>query len=326
MFLAAVLCAPAALAQQSLESDYRSTGKSVTAAFEPAREKLQQCSAVLDVKNGLARDEVCFGTVVSADGYILTKLSEIKGVPDIRVTVDRRRFETMRIVAEDPAWDVALIKVDATGLVPADFSDVEPERGTWVIGNGATTRLKRYLNPGIISASGREIPAEGGVALGVVFHGPKDLRVKEFPEKSNARDAGMKPGDRIVAIGETQVSTVEEMAKALDGKKAGEEISVHVSRGGKAAVVAVRLSARGDLGMVPMSRNDAMSGMFSKRRSGFPRVIQHSVIANRNVVGGPVLDLDGKCVGMNIARANRAETFAIPAKETREIFQRLKPE
>jgi S1-C subfamily serine protease len=32
-------------------------------------------------------------------------------------------------------------------------------------------------------------------------------------------------------------------------------------------------------------------------------------------VGGPLLDLDGKCIGMNIARVNRSETFAIPAAE-----------
>ena len=38
-------------------------------------------------------------------------------------------------------------------------------------------------------------------------------------------------------------------------------------------------------------------------------------------MGGPVLDLQGRAVGMNIARANRAETFAIPAKELRELAE-----
>lgn len=37
-------------------------------------------------------------------------------------------------------------------------------------------------------------------------------------------------------------------------------------------------------------------------------------------MGGPVLDLDGKCIGMNIARANRAETFAIPVEELEGII------
>lgn len=72
-----------------------------------------------------------------------------------------------------------------------------------------------------------------------------------------------------------------------------------------------------------MTRNDMMSGDFSKRRSGFPRVIQHDILGNSSSAGGPLLDLDGRCIGMNIARANRAESFAIPAQEVREIAERL---
>jgi serine protease Do len=41
------------------------------------------------------------------------------------------------------------------------------------------------------------------------------------------------------------------------------------------------------------------------------------------VVGGPLLDLDGRCIGMNIARANRAESYAIPAEELKELAERL---
>lgn len=74
---------------------------------------------------------------------------------------------------------------------------------------------------------------------------------------------------------------------------------------------------------IEVNRNDMMSGDFSKRRSGFARVIQHDVMGNSKVMGGPVLNLDGKCIGMNIARANRAETFAIPLKELKGIIASL---
>ena len=66
-----------------------------------------------------------------------------------------------------------------------------------------------------------------------------------------------------------------------------------------------------------------MSGDVSVRRSGFPRVLQHDTQGSSRTVGGPLLDLDGKCIGMNIARANRAESFAIPVEELREVGQRL---
>jgi serine protease Do len=52
-------------------------------------------------------------------------------------------------------------------------------------------------------------------------------------------------------------------------------------------------------------------------------VLQHDVQGTSKTVGGPLVDLDGKCIGMNIARANRAESFAIPIEELREISQRL---
>jgi serine protease Do len=52
-------------------------------------------------------------------------------------------------------------------------------------------------------------------------------------------------------------------------------------------------------------------------------VIQHDILGSSRITGGPLLDLDGRCIGMNIARANRAESFAIPVEELREIAGRL---
>ncbi len=94
-------------------------------------------------------------------------------------------------------------------------------------------------------------------------------------------------------------------------------------RKGAETTVDVRLAARGELFTDQMNRNDPMSGDFSPHRSGFPRVIQHEMLGSRTVEGGPVLDLDGHCIGMNIARANRVENFAIPVEEFKELAARL---
>ena len=51
--------------------------------------------------------------------------------------------------------------------------------------------------------------------------------------------------------------------------------------------------------------------------------MQHDILGSRAVEGGPLLDLDGRCIGMNIARANRAESFAIPVENLRELAERL---
>lgn len=62
------------VAQNSLETPYRMTGEMITGLFEPQRDVIQKCSAV--IYNG--RDEIAYGVVISKDGYILTKASEIQ--------------------------------------------------------------------------------------------------------------------------------------------------------------------------------------------------------------------------------------------------------
>jgi serine protease Do len=55
------------------------------------------------------------------------------------------------------------------------------------------------------------------------------------------------------------------------------------------------------------------AGPVSRRRSGFPQVIQHDTVLHPAQCGGPLVDLDGKAVGINIARAGRVATYALPA-------------
>lgn len=53
----------------------------------------------------------------------------------------------------------------------------------------------------------------------------------------------------------------------------------------------------------------------SERFTGYPRVLQHDVISSNRFTGGPLLNLNGHCLGMNIARCNRTESYAIPVEE-----------
>jgi serine protease Do len=323
LLLLAVVAAPA-VAQQSLESAFRTTGAEVTAAFEAQRAVLQTSSAVIQ----LGREQLAYGVVVSADGAILTKASEIDGKENLTVLVDRRTFRDVRVVATDPAWDVALLDVDADDLVPVSFIDGdsgEMPHGTWVVANGATSRFARRALAGVISAKARTIPAAGGAGLGMMLKITDDgLLVEGLVDAGGAGRAGLAVGDIIKQVGGKDVTNTEEIAKAIGDRTTGDTIEVKYLRNGTEATVEVVLTAREELfGEEMMSRNDQMSGDFSKRRSGFPRVIQHDILGNSSSVGGPLLDLDGRCLGMNIARANRAESFAIPVPEIREIADRL---
>jgi serine protease Do len=316
--LLAALVMPAA-AQQSLENAYRMTGSAVVAAFETQRQVLQKSSAV--ILDG--RKEIGYGVVISADGYVLTKASEVMEVKTPTVTIDQTKYSDVKILAIDPGWDVALLKVEASGLVPVVYAPTSAvPQGSWVVANGVTTRTARRLLAGIVSAKIREIPASGGAALGVIMK-ENSLELEEVNEKGGAYEAGLQKDDVILAIEGKQVSKIEEITAALKDHKAGSKVKVTYRRGDSESTVDVRLTARGELFTEQVSRNDQMSGDYSPRRSGFPRVLQHDILGNRQLQGGPLLDLDGRCLGMNIARANRAESFAIPLEDLQEIAARL---
>ncbi len=315
---ALVMCCGTAQSQQSLDTNFRTTGDGVMAAFAPQQEVMQKSSAVIYK----GRKEISYGTVVSADGYILTKATEVEGTGDLEVRVDKGYFKDAKVVMTDANWDVALIKVDASDLVPVTYApDSKLAQGTWVVVNGATSRTRRRVLAGVISANAREIPAAGGPALGVALANADDrLEVGAVSEGSGAEDAGLKKGDVITKVNGKSAKTLKDLVKLLEGMKAGDVVKISLKRDGKIIEADVKLSAKGEL-FANESRNDQMSGDYSKRRSGFPRIIQHDILGAAETMGGPVIDLQGRLVGMNIARANRCETFAIPVEELSKLAE-----
>ncbi len=312
--------------QQSLESAYRTTGPSVTAVFEAQRAVLQKSSAV--ILDG--RKERAYGVVISADGYILTKASEILDIKAIAVTVDATKYTEVKVLETDPAWDVVLLKVEAADLTPVIYapkSDVP--QGTWLVANGASSRSNRRALAGIVSAKIREIPVGGtgpmaGVALGIgLTENSKKLEIENVAEKGGAKEAGLEKGDIILEIEGKKVTKKEDIAEILKDRASGTKVKVTIRRGKEEKTLEVRLMARTEMMGPESNRNDQMSGDFSKRRTGFPRVMQTDILANSAIVGGPLIDLDGHCVGMNIARANRAESYAIPVEDLKSLAERL---
>ncbi len=314
-------CAGPLAASRSLETTYRTAGSAVHAAFDEVREHLQTSSAVF--RRG--RTEIIFGTVVSSDGFILTKASELGELSDVSVTVDRERYDEPVLVAEDPTWDLALVKIDANDLVPVDLAAVEePARGSWVVANGATTRSKRRVQVGVVSANTREVFAQGGTVLGVQLKsGDDELVVESATEGTGAERAGLTSGDRIVSMDGKPIESRESLIEELKERRVGDTVMLGIEREGASLELEVELAGRADVFGEEATRNDAMSGEYSERRTGFPRVMQHDVMGNRHFMGGPVFDLDGHCVGMNIARFSRCETYAIPAEDLRGIVDQM---
>lgn len=311
-------------AQQQLESQFRLNGKEVAKAFKPIQEVLQQSSAV--IYDG--RTSIVYGVVVSPDGYILTKASELENAEDLTIRINKSRFTELKILATTADWDVALIKVDAQDLVPVNWiEEGEPSHGTWVVSNGASTRYIRRVRVGVVSANARQVGGgRSAVVLGVNLdrnEKEQQLSIKEVQKDSGAEEAGLAAGDIIRSVDGQEVKAVEDLQKILSDKNPGDKITMRVKRGEEEKDFEVELRAREKIFKETRTRNDQMSGRFSKRRTNFKRILQHDTNLSKRTVGGPLLDLEGRCLGMNIARVNRCENFALPAKEVQEVFAEL---
>ncbi len=97
------------------------------------------------------------GFVLTADGLIMTNAHVVDGADELLVTLpDRREFKA-QIVGSDRRTDVALVKIDVTGLTPVKVGDVNRLRvGEWVMAIGSPFGLENTVTAGIVSAKQRE--------------------------------------------------------------------------------------------------------------------------------------------------------------------------
>ena len=67
-----------------------------------------------------------------------------------------------------------------------------------------------------------------------------------------------------------------------------------------------------------------MGSELSETRSGFPLALQHDCPIDPDACGGPLVNLDGDVVGINIARAGRIKSYALPSHVIQELLAQVK--
>jgi len=104
------------------------------------------------------------GFLVSPDGYILTCAHVVENATEILVRLTDRREFTAKVIGADRRSDVALLKIDATGLPQVRIGDPEKVRvGEWVLAIGSPFGFESSATSGIVSAKGRSLPRENYV-------------------------------------------------------------------------------------------------------------------------------------------------------------------
>ena len=104
------------------------------------------------------------GFVISSDGYILTNAHVVEGADEVTVRLtDKREFKA-KTIGTDKRTDVALIKIEASGLPAVKLADTNQLKvGEWVVAIGSPFGFDNSVTAGIVSAKGRSLPQENYV-------------------------------------------------------------------------------------------------------------------------------------------------------------------
>ena len=104
------------------------------------------------------------GFIISADGYIMTNAHVVDSADKITVRLTDKREFSAKVIGADKRTDVALLKIEATGLPKVTVGDPDKLRvGEWVIAIGSPFGFDSSVTAGIVSAKGRSLPQENFV-------------------------------------------------------------------------------------------------------------------------------------------------------------------
>lgn len=256
------------------------------------------------------------GVVVSNDGYVVTKASEVPGFDLVFAWSDGTQ-STASVVLVDRGLDLLLAKADRTDTVPiTPASSLDVERGEWMTAFTKPNVGPMSLRLGNISASRRRIEGHGA-ALGIRMANTSTdgVRVESVASESPAAVAGIKRDDVVIALDDQPVTDSSSLSLVMGTMQPGEQVKLRIRRGPEERDCEVRLASRSKV-VSNWDGEDYANGGVSLRTDNFPDVLQHQIPLSPHDMGGPLINLDGRTIGINIARVDRVSTFALPI----EIF------
>ncbi len=303
------------LASASAELEERNTYSVKNAFRDAVRAPIRSTVRVLcDGKR------VALGAIVEADGYVLTKASELKGETVCHL-FDGRRLEA-EVVGMRDDYDLALLKIEAKDLPVIQWIDSEPPSlGSWLATPGLETIP---ISIGVVSARPRKIDSRMP-ALGIIIEdSEKGPRIDRVVPDSGAAKAGLQRRDVVIELDGKRIESRDGLIQTIRKRRPGDKVRLKILRGNKQLAVDAIL---GEISQIIHGREYfqiGLGGRLSERRAGFPLALQHDTVLRPNQCGGPVVNLDGKAVGVNIARASRVASYALPASEVKPLLEEMK--
>ena len=265
---------------------------------------------------------IALATVVSENGLLVTKLSEIRG-RSFEIEFAPLKRVTGEVVFASGELDLALVR--AAQPVEFSFRPInllktldDPRLGTLcsAVGSGG-----RPAGVGVVSVARRPMNSATKALMGVgVEAGKEGVKLTGIQKGGPAEQSGLQVGDLILMIDNLPVKTQEELSKIVKSHLPEEKLRVEIRRGKLELSLEVTLgSSQQTAGGNRQQATDGASTKLSKRRWSFLEAIQHDCHIHPKDCGGLLVDLDGKLIGINIARAGRIKSYAIPIKQVKRI-------
>lgn len=271
---------------------------------------------------------VALGVVVHRRGYIVTKASEVqKRAPVTCLIAGEQRTST--IIRVDRENDIALMKVDAEDLRPLIWISSETQTappirpGSFVLTPGDD---KSILSVGTYSVRPRSTAAGEQAFLGVnPERAENGVKISQVNPGEASHAAGLMDGDVITELGGRAITDVDDLVTSIRTHRPGDVVKINFLRHGQPRSTRATLAGRN----MPADQAahfkmmNRLGAILSRRNDNFAYVFQHDTPLFPEQCGGPILDLRGNVVGMNIARQGRASSLAIPARQMQTIVDDL---
>jgi serine protease Do len=255
-----------------------------------------------------AKRQLSLGLIVDSNGWIVTKASQL-----VAENVECRLFDGTRVPAAlmhvNHDLDLALLKINHRSLQAAVLQeDANVRVGGWLATTSCSSKMP--VGIGVVSVGPRKIPSTRavlGVSLGDADEG---ALVSMVVPGGGAYQAGIEEGDVIVSIDGSYLSDKEALLRKIATLRAGQRVTVGLTRRDNSLSLVAQLM---DLSANLFDPTEMeVNGDVSARASGFPKVFQHDTVLDPHQCGGPIVDTHGRIVGINIARAGRVTSYALP--------------
>ncbi|MCA9043926.1 MAG: PDZ domain-containing protein [Planctomycetaceae bacterium] len=302
--------------QPPLRDPYLLTGSRLRNAFRPVVETARTWTVeILDEKGR----RVAQGVIVSSDGEILTKASELP--EQFRVRLSNRRTFAGEVLKKEDVNDLALVKIDQTDLPVVTWQETELTDGQWLITPGISVTP---VAVGVLGVQPRKVPQSVRGVLGIQMDVGGPPRIIEVFSEGGAHAAGVLVDDVILKIDGKEMAHARNVVETVQKYRPGEKIVLSLERKGEPIEIEATLTHPFGQLLSRIAMQNQLGGELSDRRDDFPLVFQHDSVLQPRDCGGIVVDLDGQAVGLNIARAGRTETYSLPVSVVQEMLKSLR--